>query len=67
MAGDIPAGAEDQEIGEWGGWVARWGSQNAEDGWIDVVNCESGKSLVVYSSTVCFMNIDTSDERERRT
>jgi len=35
---DVPAGREDEEVGERGGGVAGLGGENAEDGGVDVVD-----------------------------
>lgn len=38
MRCDVPAGREDEEVGEGGGGVARLGSKDAEDGRVDVID-----------------------------
>jgi len=38
VGSDVPAGREDEEVGEGGGGVAGLGGEDAEDGGVDVVD-----------------------------
>lgn len=40
---DVPSGAEDEEICEGCGGVARRGCEDTEDGWVDMVHCSSNQ------------------------